>query len=175
MRRILSRKVLEFNVPIPVIRQGAPVGSRTRLKKDGERNNIAQDTYINTLRTYAKANIVEQGWEMNGTDPLFIVAVLNICPLKYKLGKKDVITGKKPCISYTDVDCVRSKKLAVNKPDLDRFSKILFKALKGVVFERTSQVVAMTMMRRYNTRDGLDLLVVSSKDWSELIHDLRNA
>ena len=73
------------------------------------------------------------------------------------------------------MNLVRSKKLAMRKPDIDVYTKLLFKALKGIVFESPNQVVAMTVMRRYNNRDGLDLLVGAATDWKELIHDLRNA
>ena len=86
---------------------------------------------------------------------------------------KLVKTPQKNCV--VDMELIRSRKLSINKPDVDTYSKIIFKALHGIVFERTSQVVAMTVLRRYNVRDGLDLLVGAASDWKELIHDLRNA
>lgn len=174
-RRIFSPKVLEFNVPLKVLRQGHPGGSRKEMKAAGESAGTRRDVYINALRTYAKVNAMEQGWEMNSTDAIYIVAVINLCPTKHVWQKKNKLTGQTPRDCVIDMDLVRSRKLAIKKPDVDTYSKILFKALHGVVFERTSQVVAMTIMRRYNTRDGLDLLVGAATDWKELIHDLRNA
>ena len=173
--RLLSKKVLEFNVPLPILRPGAPSGSREQWKAAGERTFNGKEVYISALKTYAKMAVAEQGWEMNRTDTLYVVAVLNICPIKYLCNRKDKETGVKVKRSVTDMNLVRSKKLAMRKPDIDIYTRLLFKALKGIVFENPNQVVAMTVMRRYNNRDGLDLLVGAATDWKELIHDLRNA
>lgn len=174
-RRIFSPKVLEFNVPLKALRQGRPGGTNKEMLAAGEKERNSKDVYINALKTYAKINVLEQGWEMNGTDAIYIIAVINICPTKHVYCKKSklVKTPQKNCV--VDMGLIRSRKLSINKPDIDTYSKIIFKALHGIVFERTSQVVAMTVLRMYNVRDGLDLLVGAASDWKELIHDLRNA
>lgn len=176
MTRIISPKVLEFNVPVPVVRQGVARGSRKQLQESGDHMpKNGSKTYISMLKMYAKMNMVEQGWETNKTDAIYIVAVVNICPQKYTWGRKDPATGRKIRKVVTDMPLVRSKKLAIKKPDVCRISQILQKAFCGVVYERPSQVVATTVVRRYNSREGLDVLIGAPTDWKELVHDLRNA
>ena len=174
-RRIFSPKVLELNIPIRLLRAGCISGH----KKEGDDGKVAtangHEVHLSVLKTYLKIGVAEQGWEMNSTDTIYITAVLNICPVTYKSGRKDKATGKRPFKTVVDMDKVRKVRMSVCSPSVKAYTSLLLKAMKDIVFEKDNQVVAITVIRRYNTRDGIDLLIGATHDWRELIHDLRNA
>lgn len=161
--RFFSEKTLEFVIPGRPLQQGAP-RNRVELQKEGLHDTMGEGGYINLIRMVAKAAVVAQKWEIGANEPVYVVVTIYL--------DRHNTTFIKPEIRKM---IKRGTLLPIQRPDVNRISELVIKALKGIVWANNKQLVGLLVTKKYNQEEGVEVLVGNPKTWRELNHDLRNS
>ncbi len=145
---------------------GKPLGSsnennthnRTEIKQA-----LGESGYRNLIQMCAKAAMASQNWQtLEEDEPLYMIITISVkAPQKLKPAERH--------------EAVKGKRIVVRAPSIHRFCRLFVSALKGLVFRREKQLVAINIVRQCSKQEGVSVLIGSPKNWSELNNDLRNA
>ncbi len=151
--RYISKEQLAFAV------EGKPFG-RGRSWGHGVSGEAA---YTQMVRLGAKMAMCENKWELT-KDAVYLVIVVYVIPtvLNRKIEKKKI---KPKCESG----------LVTGEPNIRRITDVITKALSGVVYKSPTQIVGLTIVKKFSTEPRVEVLVGKPKNYKELAYDLRNA
>ncbi len=150
--RFLSEKQLSFSVSGRPLCQGNPNGSAI---------GTGADAYAALVRMACKYAMAAQNWECTA-EPLYLVVTVCLGPGKVQ-------------IKHLQRSMLKGEILAARRPDVTRLSKVIIKALKGLAFEKETQIVGLLVVKQYAKEQKVGILLGAPKNYRELTYDLRNA
>lgn len=150
--RYLSDKQLAFTVSGRPLCQGALYGAQ---------GGGGAKEYSAIVKLACKYAMSAQNWELE-TGPLYLVLTVCLGPGKVQ-------------IKHLQESMLKGDILAVRRPNITRLSKVIIDALKGLAFEKESQIVGLLVVKLYTKQQKVEVLLGAPKNYRELSYDLRNA
>lgn len=152
--RFFAEKQLIFAVGGRPLSRGNPMGHGV----SGGVNEFRQ-----LIRLAVKMAMAEQGW-VKTDKAVYMAITIYLAPsaasrLHYK-----------PNVAKLKND----KEFAIKSPNIERIATLVINALTGLVYDKSKQVVALTVMKKYAKHPRVEVLVGEPSDFRELTNDLRN-
>ena len=150
--RFLSDKQLAFTIPGRPLCQGAI---------NETASGGGAKAYGAIIKLACKYAMAAQNWERE-KGPLYLVLTVCLGPGKVQ-------------IKHLQESMLKGDILAARRPNVARLSKVIIDALKGLAFEKESQIVGLLVVKRYTKQQKVEVLLGAPKNYRELSYDLRNA
>ncbi|MBR5172498.1 MAG: RusA family crossover junction endodeoxyribonuclease [Phascolarctobacterium sp.] len=112
----------------------------------------------------AKMAMAEQGWKK--TDKAVYMAItIYLAPSSAER------MHYKPSVEKLAND----KIFAIKSPNVERMATIIVNTLGGLVYEKSKQVVGLTVIKKFSKEPRVEVLVGKPNNFKEFMYDLRNA
>lgn len=154
-KRFLSEEQLVFAVGGRPLSRGNPMGR-------GVSGGVKE--FRQLLRIAAKMAMFEEGW-VKTDQGLYMSIVIYLAPssadrINYKPNQEKL---------------KNDKVFAIKAPNVERIASTVINALTGLVYERSKQIVGLTVVKKFSKEPRVEVLVGKPLSFKELSHDLRNA
>lgn len=153
--RYLADKQLVFAVGGRPLSRGNPMGR-------GVSGGIKE--FRQLIRLAVKYAMAEQGWKL--TDKAVYMAITI-----YLIPSETDRLHYKPNVEKLKND----KVFAIKSPNVERIATLVVNALQGIVYQKSKQVIGLTVVKKYAKDPRVEVLVGEPDNFRGLMYDLRNA